>query len=125
MRPSEKSPLTKIHWTPTWLQKESLLSKIKKLAINAKVHYDWAGNYGLLAMVIGTVRYLNNTALVYAPPTQPPHRHAIINNRSTSAQREEFNAKNKLLKRDWAVVTGWKKAVGENIRDALNSAFHE
>ena len=66
-------------------------------------------------MIIEVVRYLNDTTLQYVPPTQPPNRHVSINNRLISAQREEFNAENNLLKRDWAVVTGWKKAVGKNI----------
>ena len=120
-----EKPLTRIHGTPTWLQKENLLSKIEELTINAKVHYDWVGDYGLLAVVIGTARYQTDTTLVYILPAQPPNHHASINDRLTSAQREKFNAKNNLLKRDWAVVIGFKKAVGENIRDALDSAFYE
>ena len=117
--------LTRIHRTPTWQQKENMLSKLEELAINVKVHYGCARDYGLLAMVIGTARYQTDTTLVYIAPTQPPNRHASINDRSTSAQRDEYNAENNLLKRDWAVVTGFKKAVGENIRDALDSAFYE
>ena len=89
----------------TYTAKEHLLFDLEELAINVKVYYDWVGNYGILTMVSGTVRYLNDTTLVYVLPTQPPNRHAKINDRSTSAQREEFNAKNNLLKRDRAVVT--------------------
>ena len=120
-----EKPLTRIHGTPTWQQKENMLSKLEELAINVKVHYNWAGDYGLLAMVIGTARYQTNTTLAYIPPTQPPNRHASINDWSTSAQRDKFNAKNNLLKRDWVVVIGFKKAVGENIQDALDSAFYQ
>ena len=120
-----EKPLTRIHGTPTWQQKENMLSELEELAINVKVHYDWAGDYGLLAIVICTTRYQTGTTLVHIPPTQLPNRHASINDRSTSAQRDKFNAKNNLIKRDWAVVIGFKKAVGENIRDALDSAFYK
>ena len=92
-------PLLRILGTPTWQQKENMLSKLKELAINLKVHYDWAGDYGLLAIIIGTAMYQTDMTLVYIPPTQPPNRHASINDRSTSAQRDEFNAENNLLKR--------------------------
>ena len=92
-----------------------MLSELEELATSVKVHYGWVGDYGLLALVIGTARYQTNTTLVYITPTQPPNRHANINDRPTSAQRDEYNAEDNLLKRDWAVVTGFKKAGGENI----------
>ena len=94
-----------------WQQKENILSELEELVISVKVHYGWAGDYGLLAMVIGTARYQTDTTLVYIPLTQLPNRHVSINDRSTSAQRDKFNAENNLLKRDWAVVIGFKKAV--------------
>ena len=98
-----------------WPQKENMRSELEELTINVKVHYNWAGNYGLLAMVIGTARYQTDTTLVYIPPTQPQNRHAGITDMSKQEQHEEFKAKNNLLKRDWGVVTGWKKEVGVNI----------
>ena len=95
------------------------------MVINVKVHYDWAGNYGLLAMVVGAVRHLSDTTNNHVAPAQPPNCHTGIIDRPTQAQREEMKAKNNPLKQDWAVVTGWKKAIGENIRDAIDSAFYK
>ena len=35
-----------------------------------------------------------------------------------------LNAENDLLKHDWAVVKGFRRAIGENIRDALDGRYH-
>ena len=56
-----EKPLTRVHRTPSLLRKEHLLSKLEELAINVKVHFNWAGDYGLLTMVVGAVRYLHDT----------------------------------------------------------------
>ena len=75
-------------------------------------------------MVVGVFRYLSDTTNNYVAPTQPPNRQADVTDRSTQAQHNEMKTKNDILKQNWAVVTDWKKAIGENIRDALDTAFY-
>ena len=69
------SPFTRIHGKPTWRAKEKLVREARERAIKQRVSYDWAGQYGLLAEIIGAARYAadNPTLPPYVPPVQPPH----------------------------------------------------
>ena len=46
---------TRIHGKPTWSSKEELLREAEEVALECDNHYPWAGEFGLLATVIGQV----------------------------------------------------------------------
>ena len=46
------TPFTRIQGLPTWLQKTQLIKEMEDVAMNCDVSYPWAGEFGLLAMVI-------------------------------------------------------------------------
>ena len=50
------TPFTRIHGRPTWQTKEKLLKEAKGPAPKQQVSYDWAGQYGVLAALIGAAR---------------------------------------------------------------------
>ena len=57
------TPFTRIHGRPTWRAKEKLLNEAKGPALKQLVSYKWVDQCGLLAEIIGAVRYaLNNPA---------------------------------------------------------------
>jgi hypothetical protein len=49
----------------TWVDKEQLLQEMCDLAVTYDVHYDWAGEYGLLGSVANPDRYTADTTLVF------------------------------------------------------------
>lgn len=119
------SPFTRIHGKPTWRAKEKLVREARERAIKQRVSYDWAGQYGLLAEIIGAARYAadNPTLPPYVPPVQPPHS-PVLPVGATAAQIRAATDDNNLLKRDWAIVVGFRRGVGENFRDALDKEFY-
>ena len=121
------SPLTRIHGKPSWRAKETLKNDAKKIAIALKVSYDWSQGKGLLALIIGSARlaadYPNFPAFV--EPTQPPNTPNYPQANPTGAQERAARATNDLLKRDWAVVSGFRRGMGELIREALDSKYYE
>ena len=46
-------PFKRIHGLPSWRAKEQLVKDCRGPALACRVSYDWAGNYGLLAEIIG------------------------------------------------------------------------
>ena len=62
---------TRILSKPTWQQKEDLIQEASDIAVEMEVTYDWADDFGLLAMVIGDTRYLAETTLNYVAPIKP------------------------------------------------------
>ena len=119
-------PFTRIHGRPTWRSKEKLLKEAKGPALKLRVSYDWAGQYGLLADIIGAARYALDGPLMpaYAAPVQPANTPTCTNNNPSAAQIKAATDTNNLEKRDWAVVCGYRRAVGKNIRDALDLEFY-
>ena len=73
-------PFTKIAGRkPTWRQAENLIKEMKDAALSCDVTYDWAGEFGLLAEIVGAAKYAtdNPTLNPYVAPTQPPNQHAL------------------------------------------------
>ena len=58
-----------------WRHKEDLFQEAREVALKCNVHYVWAGDYGLLIMVIGDIKCLTQTRFNYVAPTQPPNAH--------------------------------------------------
>ena len=64
----------RIHGRPTWRAKVKLLKEAKRPALKQRVSYDWAGQYGIVAEIIGAARYvLDNPAMptYIEPPSRP------------------------------------------------------
>ena len=52
---------SRIHGKPTWSNKEALLREAEEVALGCDVHYGWAGEFGMLATILGPVPYLVET----------------------------------------------------------------
>jgi hypothetical protein len=119
-----EEPFTRIQGLPTWLQKTRLIEEMEEAAMACDVSYPWAGDFGLLALIDGAERYLARTGLVYVEPTKPTPQHPTINV-GTAALIKQKEAENDLWKRDYAVVLGFIRGCGENMRNALCSKYYE
>ena len=53
------NPFTRIMGLPTWMQSMRLLEEMASIAMECDVSYDWAEDYGLLALVDGPEKYLS------------------------------------------------------------------
>ena len=72
-------PLTQILGRPTYTQRDKLVEEISDLALECNVTYKWAGDYGLLAEIMGNGPYLLLTGKEYMEPTEPPKYPADLN----------------------------------------------
>ena len=66
---------SRIHGKPTWSHKEALMREAEEVALDCDVHYTWSGDFGLLATILGQVRYQAEAHLNYVTPIQPPPIH--------------------------------------------------
>ena len=119
-----ETPFTRIQGLPTWLQKTRLKEEMEEAAMSCDVSYPWAGDYGLLALIDGPVKYLARTGLNYVEPVKPTPQHPTINV-GTAAIIKQKEVENDLWKRDYAVVLGFIKGCGKNIRNVLCSRYYE
>ena len=111
-------PFTTIHNDCSFMDKEQLVRELAEVATEMDVHYEWCGEFGLLALAIGDERYTADTELEPEEIEKPPPSHPDAA-ASTAAQAKVLEKINDLDKRSWAIVRGFKRAAGENIRDAL------
>ena len=118
--------ITRIYGKPTWQSKERLKTELTKVAIKHKVSYAWSGGKGLLPMIIGATRFAADYPALpaYAEPAQPANSPNIAAGISQHVARERRDD-NDLLKRDWAVVCGFRRGIGELIRRSLDSEYFE
>ena len=101
--------LTKIHGRPYWMQLQKMIKELCKIACIFKVSYEWSGNYGLMAMILGAVKYglRHPTLPAHVQPTQPAARPNIPNgNASDEFVRNARDDHNEQI-RDWAAVCGF------------------
>ena len=119
-----ENPFTRIQGLPTWLQKTQLIEEMEEAAMRCDVSYPWAGDYGLLALIDGPDTYLTRTGLDFIAPVKPTPQHPTINV-GTAAQIKQKEVENDQWKRDYAVVLGFVRGCGENIRTALCSKYYE
>ena len=120
------SPFTRVHGLPTWLQKQNLIKEMQAAGVDANVSYTWAGDCGLLVKINCATKYLADTQDTYIEPTKPPQNHAgVLVRNPTQTQVRILTAINDLLKQDYATVLGFRKGVGQNVRDALDKKYWE
>ena len=119
-------PFTKsVGRKPIWRQDENLIKEMTEAVLSCDVTYNWAGKCGLLAELVGAVKYAtdNSTMDPYTTPPQPPNQHANINAGGTMAVLKVFEADNDLALRDFAVVKGFCQAMNMNLMDAINATY--
>ena len=68
-----------------WRNKEDLLPEAGEVTLNCDVHYDWAGEYGLLVTIIGLLWCLTEAGFNYVKPVQPPSTHTLALAAGTAA----------------------------------------
>ena len=117
--------ISRIHGKPTWSSKEELLREAEEVALECDVHYPWAGEFGLLATVIGQARYLAEAGLNYVTPVQPVDMPPPAVAGGTAAVIRAWESTNDLDRRNFAIFKGFKTAICENIRDALDLQYYE
>ena len=100
--------LTRIHGKPTWMTKERMKKELAIIAMKHGVSYVWAGENGLIALIIGAARNAADypTLDPFTEPTQPPNQPDFTG--LTTAQIQEARDRNDVLKRDYAVVVGFR-----------------
>ena len=87
--------------------------------------YDWAGDFGLSAVVVGVVRYATEhpTLAAYVKPVKPAVTHPDIiiagANKTTSAGIDILNRQHEATQVNYAIYLGFQRGCGENIREAL------
>jgi hypothetical protein len=119
-------PFTSIHTKPTWAQKELLNEEAEQIALDINVSYPWSDDYGLLAEIQGEDKYRNNTGFEYVSPTRPPDLDPrILLPNQNQTQIKILQSESVILKRDYAVVQGFRRGIGENIRDCLETRYYE
>jgi hypothetical protein len=119
-------PFTSIPTKPTWAQKELLNEEAEQIALDINVSYPWSDDYGLLAEIQGEDKYLANTGFEYVSPTRPPDLDPrILLPNQLQTQIKILQSESVILKRDYAVVKGFRRGIGENIRDCLECRYYE
>ena len=93
-------PFTRIHGKPTWDRVERLHEEAADVAMDCDVSYTWLNEHVLLAEILGPVKYLAGTTLVYVEPTKPPHQHAGIFANTSQHRTRLLTAANNLLQHD-------------------------
>ena len=113
-------PFTSIPVKPTREQKNILVEEAGQLGLEINVSYTWAGDYGLLPKIHGAAKYLSNTGHNYSIPTQPPDINPdVLLPDKTQIQIKKMQSATMVAKRNYAVVTGFRRGVSKNIQDAL------
>ena len=117
-------PLTRIHGRPKWLQMRQMSREMRKQAIKFRVSYDWSGNYGLQAIVVGAARYATDhpTLPAYVRPTEPAANPPLPGNAS-GLQIRIADGNHERTHKDWARVCGFVRGMGENVQDAVDQRY--
>ena len=117
-------PLNRIHGKPSWRAKEELKNLAARQDIRFKVSYEWSGGKGLLALIIGAARFAADYPALEAY-VQPDHLdidpNAGLGARPLADNICDAKTENETLKQDWAVLSGFRRGMGEKIRDALDA----
>ena len=118
-------PFTKIRGQPSRKARKNLEAEACEVAMDADVSYSWAGDYGLLAKVIGATKYAEETGQKYIQPTQPETYDSNITKDTPAYEREMLVAKNEEARENWYVRKGTIRGIADNIRDALDPTYYQ
>ena len=119
---------TRIHGLVDWTSKEILKEEAQDVAMNCLVSYDWAVTFSLIVMIMGATIYAAEypNLPAYVEPVHPPSNPTTgipLNASATAICTATLH--NGLLRRDWAVVCGFRHGVKHNIMDALDLEFFQ
>ena len=117
---AHECPLTRILGLPTRMQQDKLVKEISNLTLECNVTYEWAGNYGLLAEIMGNGAYLLLTGMEYTKPTEPPKYPEDLDKDSTKDECKRALAELDEEKIAYAMQKGFHRGMGANIWDALD-----
>ena len=78
----------------------------------------------MLAEIVGVARYLALKGFNYAKPLVPPLTHTEITARRNSHNTALLTAENEEEWQHFAIVTGFRKGMGDNIRNVLDSCYY-
>ena len=90
--------------------------------------YEWSGGKGLLSLIIGAARLAADypTLEAYVQPYQPDNDpNAGLGPRPSMDDIRGAKTANDTLKPDWAVLSGFRRGMGEKIRDVLDAEYYE
>ena len=110
---------------PTWSQKELLVEEAEQIGLDMSVSYPWAKDFGLLAKISVTAKYLY-TGHNYVAPTQPPDMDPdMLIPSKTQIQIKIMQSATIVANRNYAVVSGFRRGVCDNFCDALQPRYYE
>ena len=119
-------PFTRVTGKPTYEQKEKFIDEAEELAMGFTVSYTWSVARGLLAEVMGTRKYLDETGKHYVPPARPPvYNPEIATTTMTQAAIRVAQAMNDTAKVDYAVLEGFREGFSKNYRKAFGKKHYE
>ena len=90
------------------------------------VTYDWAGEYGLLAEIIGATRMNKLTNVTYVLPVKPPAVDPDVE-AGNLTEKKALTAKalHEVKLVNYAIVEGFRQGFGENFRETFDAKYWE
>ena len=107
--------------------KEELKNAVARIAVKYKLSYVWSGGTGLLALIVSVMRLAANYPHLptYIQPTQLSSAPTGLPAQPSVGKIRDANDTNDILNRDWVVVSGFIRAMGENIWETVDTKFVE
>ena len=101
------------------------MEEAEQIGLDMSVSYPWAKDFGLLAKISVTAKYLY-TGHNYVAPTQPPDMDPdMLIPSKTQIQIKIMQSATIVANRNYAVVSGFRRGVCDNFRDALEPRYYE
>ena len=115
-RQAKDTTFTRVAGLPSWEEKERFYDEAQELALTYdNVTYDWAGEYGLLAEIIGATRMNTLTNVTYVLPVKPPAVDPDVE-AGNLTEKKALTAKalHEVKLVNYAIVEGFRQGFGEN-----------
>ena len=106
-------------------QQDKLAKEISDLALECNVTYKWAGDYGLIAEIMGNGAYLLLMGKEYTEPKEPPKYPTDLDKNSSKDEQDRAIAELDEEKIAYAMRKGFHRGVGANIREALDEQYYK
>lgn len=119
-------PFVHIHGRPIHQNLDRVAREATDTGVGTRIPgYAWAGEYGILAKVIGTALFQTKTAKVYVVPVKPAAFDARINSNTGKFNQNKWTAENDQKIKSWAVLLGARERIKDNTRDAVNLQYYD
>ena len=119
-----QKPLTKIHGRPTRLDRNQLRDELCAAASEVDMPFEENGEYGLLGEVMEADEYTNLTGLVHMAVQRPTAYDEDIDEDTLDYLRKQMEALHNERLEGWYTRVGALRAMGDNIRDALDEKYY-